>query len=150
MSSSSALSTCAGASLLAADDYPANLMVLEILLEPLAVKLVTVTSGEEAVARAQQQYFDAILLDVHMSPMDGIDAALRIRSSACNRGTPILFMTGDELSVARLAGLRADHFDVLAKPYDPAVLVAKVKRLIACHRMSGPGATRAKLVHRAG
>src|SRR6185369_1534907 len=90
-----------GVNVLLVDDEPANLLALEVVLEPLGANLVRAASGEEALRKLQDTDYAAILLDVRMPGMDGFEAAKLIRSRPRSRSTPIIFVTADgsELSV---------------------------------------------------
>jgi signal transduction histidine kinase/DNA-binding response OmpR family regulator len=123
-----------GVNVLLVDDEPANLLALEVVLEPLGAELVRAGSGEEALRKLQDTDFAAILLDVRMPGMDGFEAAKLIRSRPRSRATPILFVTADgsELSIEEAYAMGA--VDFLTKPLTPAVIKAKVAFFIELQR----------------
>lgn len=117
-----------GDDILVVDDSPANLIAIEAALAPLGRKLVSVSSGVEALGKLLEQDFALILLDVAMPGITGIETARLIRSRERSRGTPILFVTGkswqdDEIDEAYEVG----GFDFLVKPVRPEVLRAKAR-----------------------
>ena len=117
-----------GDDILVADDSPTNLIAIESALAPLGRKVVTVSSGTEALSRLLEQDFALIVLDVAMPGITGIETARLIRSRPRSRGTPIVFVTGmswqdDAVDEAYDAG----GFDFLVKPVRPEVLRAKVR-----------------------
>ncbi len=112
--------------ILVVDDKPANLFAAETALAPLRRRVVTATSGAEALARLLEEDFALILLDVQMPVMDGLETARLIRGRERTMHVPIIFMTAhvhDEAAVLRAYELGA--VDFLAKPVLPEVLRAK-------------------------
>lgn len=115
------------ASLLLVDDNPAHLMVLEGILEPLGQRLVTASSGGEALRRVLDEDFAAILLDIRLGDMSGVEVLALLRERERNRRTPVLLLTaadGDERAV--VAAYNKGAVDYLRKPLIPEVLRAKV------------------------
>jgi signal transduction histidine kinase/DNA-binding response OmpR family regulator len=124
----------AGINVLLVDDEPANLLALEVVLEPLGAHLVRARSGPEALRKLQDADYAAILLDVRMPGMDGFEAAKLIRSRPRSRSTPIIFVTADgsELSMEEAYAMGA--VDFLTKPLVPAIIKAKVAFFIELQR----------------
>ena len=87
-----------GASILAVDDHPANLLALSAIIEPLEARLVTAASGREALERAAQEEFAVILLDVMMPEMDGFETLSRLRAQPASMHTPVILVTAYELN----------------------------------------------------
>lgn len=110
------------ASILLVDDHPANLLALEVILEPLGQRTVRASSGEEALARLNEEDFSVVLLDVMMPGVDGLHTADIIRSRG--RETPIIFMTAGD--TPDLAGYARGGVDLLRKPLDATAVRAKV------------------------
>jgi CheY-like chemotaxis protein len=117
---------------LVVDDYPANLLALQVALRPLGATLVEARSGTEAIAHAAERRFDGILMDVRMSDLSGLEACAQIRSSTPNRNTPVLFHSAEDLSAEEMEeARRLSPRDILRKPVDPADLVVRVRALLA-------------------
>ncbi len=113
--------------ILIVDDVPANLLVLEAVLESLGHTLVRARSGEEALKCLLQDDFALILLDVHMPGMDGFETAEMIRQRARSRYTPIIFLTAiDKTDTHVSRGYSVGGVDYLFKPIVPEILKAKV------------------------
>jgi PleD family two-component response regulator len=55
-----------------------------------------ITDSTQAAASLMEQKFDAVFLDVHMPPPDGIELARKIRSPGPNQNTPIVIITGEK------------------------------------------------------
>ena len=81
------------AAVLLVDDRPANLVALEATLAPLGLKIVTATSGPEALRHLLSQEFATILLDVQMPGMDGFETAALIKQHPRTAHVPIIFVT---------------------------------------------------------
>jgi signal transduction histidine kinase/DNA-binding response OmpR family regulator len=126
--------TNSGVNVLLVDDEPANLLALEVVLEPLGANLVRANSGAQALRTLQDTDFAAILLDVRMPGMDGFEVAKLIRSRPRSRNTPIIFVTADgsELSIEEAYSMGA--VDFLTKPLVPAIIRAKVAFFIELQR----------------
>jgi len=111
-----------GRVILAADDHAVNRRILSLLLEPHGCSLVLVENGAEAVEAATTQVFDAILMDMQMPVMDGLEATSRIRAGGLNRRTPVIALTANAMDVHRAAWDAAGVHAFLTKPIDPALL----------------------------
>jgi signal transduction histidine kinase len=122
-------------SVLVVDDAPANLIALEVVLEPLPIRVVEARSGPEALARVAEASFAVVLLDVQMPDMDGFEVARRIRRTENGRELPILFLTAvhHNDSYAR-EGYASGAADYITKPFDPEVLRARVKAFVDLYR----------------
>lgn len=89
-------------------------------------RIVTARSGLAAVQQAQEHCPDAILLDVMMPGMDGLETVARLRASDRTAHIPVILLT------ARVDGDTPDGTiaGVIAKPFDPMRLGAEVCRLL--------------------
>src|SRR5258708_1611190 len=112
--------------ILLVDDDEANLLSLSATLESLGQELVLVRSGEEALRQLLDHDFAAILLDVKMPGMDGLETAEMIRKRKRSKSTPILFLTGFRNDDHLFRGYDLGAVDFLFKPIVPEVLRSKV------------------------
>jgi PAS domain S-box-containing protein len=118
--------------ILLVDDHPPNLLALEAILASAGCRLVSVTSGAEAVARAASEDFAVVLLDVRMPDMDGFEVARRLRTQPRTRALPIIFVTAHEADVAQVHRAYAvGAVDYLTKPLVPEVVRGKVATFVA-------------------
>src|SRR5581483_11726833 len=109
------------------DDRRENLLALEAILEPLGHRLVSVTSGTEALKQLLLDDFACILLDVQMPELDGFELAELIKQRQRSQHIPIVFVTAlskEERHVFR--GYSAGAVDYIFKPVDPSILRSKV------------------------
>jgi signal transduction histidine kinase len=122
-------------SVLVVDDTPANLVALGAVLDPLGLRIVEAHSGAEAIARASEEPFAVVLLDVQMPEMDGFEVARRLRETPTGVELPIIFITAihrDETYARK--GYASGAADYITKPFDPDVLRARVKAFVDLFR----------------
>jgi signal transduction histidine kinase len=123
------------APVLAVDDYPINLSALSVILEPLGVTIETAGSGVDALEKASQREFAAILLDVRMPGMDGLETLRRLRQLPTAHLTPVTLLTAHELEPEALAQLQGmGMVDYILKPIAPVILRSKVAALIELYQ----------------
>ena len=126
--------TLRGRSILAADDHEVNRRILTLLLEPHGCRLTLVENGAEALEAASREPFDAILMDMQMPVMDGLEATRRIRQGAVNGATPVIALTANALDVHRAAWDAAGVHAFLTKPIDPVMLAGTLAEACAAER----------------
>lgn len=105
------------------EDEPDIQRIVKLALELVAgIRVISCSSGAEAIARANEVPFDLILLDVMMPQMDGPTTLSRLREIPSLKNTPVVFMTAKAhpSEVAHFKSLGAR--DVIAKPFDPMTL----------------------------
>lgn len=137
----------APARILMVDDYEANLVALEAILEPLGVPLVKALSGEEALLQLLQGDFSLILLDVQMPGLNGLETAELIKKRERSRDIPIILITAMSREAAHVfKGYQHGAVDYLLKPVDPEILRAKVKVFVDLHQRGETIRTQAKLL----
>jgi signal transduction histidine kinase len=134
--------TCDPAALrvLAAEDHPANRLVLQALLEPIGVAVSFVENGREAVEAVSRSAYDLVLMDVNMPVMDGVSALAVIRElPGPEARTPVHMVTANvfEEDVKRYLAAGADG--VLKKPIDVRELFALVERSRSASSNPPPG-----------
>ncbi|MGV3580172.1 ATP-binding protein [Brevundimonas sp.] len=120
-----------GKVILAADDHAVNRRILSLLLEPHGCTIVLVENGAEAVEAARTQRFDAILMDMQMPVMDGLEASAGIRAGGMNRRAPVIALTANAMDVHRAAWDALGVHAFLTKPIDPVLLAATLAEACA-------------------
>ena len=93
-------------------------------LEARGLAVETVFSGEEALEIAQQKTFDAILLDLAMPGMNGIETLERLRD--INPDLQIILFTGNATVSATLEAMKLGAVDLLEKPANIATVMSKI------------------------
>jgi len=129
--------TAPKASILIVDDDQGSLLAMREVLVSLGAKLVTASSGEEALKRVLEEDFAAILLDVRMPGIDGFTTASMIRERKRSRYTPIIFLTAASEDLASMfRGYRSGAVDFMMKPVIPEVLRSKLSVFVGLHDMN--------------
>jgi PAS domain S-box-containing protein len=118
--------------LLVVDDVPLNLMVAAALLKPKGHIIETAADGHKALEMASNNDYDAILMDVHMPDMDGIEATRQIRNCANKQraAVPIVALSAD-VDVTQQALFIASGMDgAVGKPWTREALEKDLKRIL--------------------
>ena len=118
---------------LAVDDQPANLRLLDAVLTPRGYRVLTASSGAEALALLETEDVDIVLLDIVMPEMDGHEVCRRIRSTPATEFLPVVMITASG-SEQRLAALESGADDFITKPFDKSELLARVASLARIKR----------------
>ncbi|MEH2433365.1 MAG: hybrid sensor histidine kinase/response regulator [Nostoc sp.] len=115
--------------ILAVDDTPDNLILVQAILESEGYEIHLVSDGIKALQQVEQSPPDLILLDVMMPGIDGYEVTRRIRNNPAISYIPILLITAfHESSVVE--GLDAGADDFIRKPFDTDELLARVRSLL--------------------
>ncbi|MGY8830296.1 MAG: ATP-binding protein, partial [Pseudomonadales bacterium] len=126
--------------ILAADDVPQNLELLQLNLQRLGHQVTCVADGQAAVEAFTHGTFDLILMDVQMPLVDGLEASRRIRAleAAGQRvPLPIIALTASVLDQDRQAALDAGMNGFASKPLDLPGLLAEMARLLGTAQQGG-------------
>ena len=109
------------------DDTPQNLTVLGELLHS-QYRVRAVNSGERALrAATTDPRPEIILLDVMMPGMDGHEVLRRLRATPQTRDIPVIFITAMNGSDDEEQGLALGAVDYIAKPFNPSIVLARVR-----------------------
>lgn len=131
----SATAPIGGGHVLLVEDYAPNVMVASMMLEELGINVTVAENGAQAIARMQEatEPFLAILMDVQMYGMDGLETTRRIRLLEAAKGTrsTIIGVTAHALAGDRDRCLAAGMDDYISKPINPDILAAKLGHLSA-------------------
>jgi two-component system response regulator MprA len=114
--------------LLVVDDDPAVREALALVLDLNGFEVNTAVDGREAIRALSLDTPDAVILDVLMPGIDGLEVCRRIR--AVGDRTPVLMLTARAEVSERVAGLEAGADDYLAKPFAREELIARLRALL--------------------
>ena len=118
------------ARVLLVDDVELNRKLLAAQLRRDYYHVIPASSGPEALALANAEQPDVILLDVMMPGMDGFETCARLKAVQATRHIPVVFVTALDERVDRLRGLDLGADDFLTKPIDGAQLAARMRSLV--------------------
>lgn len=111
---------------LVVDDTPQNLTVLGELLRP-HYRVRVAHNGQRALkAVASEPRPDLILLDIMMPVMDGYEVLRTLRADPSTHDIPVIFITALSGDDDELTGLELGAVDYIAKPFNPAIVLARV------------------------
>jgi CheY-like chemotaxis protein/HPt (histidine-containing phosphotransfer) domain-containing protein len=132
-------------SVLLAEDNVINQHLAVSLLEKRGHHVVVVATGREALAATANGHFDAVLMDLQMPDMDGLEAteAIRARERADGGHVAIVAMTADALKGDRDRCLAEGMDAYVSKPVQPAVLFTVLEELVAAKAGDGTWAAAA-------
>ena len=113
---------------LVVDDDDRVREMIEFRLTLFGYEVVQATNGQEGLVAVRREQPDLILLDVMMQELDGFQVCRRLKQDEATKGIPVVMLTAkaEAKDVTRAFESGAD--DYVVKPYDPAVLQAKVKK----------------------
>ncbi len=116
--------------ILVADDEPFNRKLLVTILNKYNATYTEVTNGREAIAAAEREHFDLILMDARMPEIDGLSASKEVRRTAKNAHTPIIALsaavTEEDIKEYMDAGMTA----FVPKPFKERTLIKKMHELL--------------------
>ncbi len=112
--------------LLIEDDIRQGKM-LEEFFGSSGVSLFLCVTGADGIAKLKRDDFDALILDIGLSDMDGFEVCRRVRTFS---GIPILMLTARGEETDRIIGLELGADDYLPKPFNPRELLARIKAIL--------------------
>ncbi|MEA4857994.1 MAG: sigma-54 dependent transcriptional regulator [Solidesulfovibrio sp.] len=127
------------AKILVVDDDPGHLSMLRTVLSGWGYAPQGATDGEQAVAMVRGKAYDAVLLDVRMAGMGGMEALARIREY--NPAVPVIIMTAYSSVETAVSALKTGAYDYLTKPLDLDVLRLTLSRALDHMRLAAENET---------
>jgi DNA-binding response OmpR family regulator len=113
--------------ILVCDDDQPSVKMISYLLKEEGHSVTSAKDGQEALERVEADPPDLIIMDVMMPRMDGIEATRRIRQIM---NVPIIMLSAKGETTDKVAGLQIGADDYLAKPFEPAELLARVQAVL--------------------
>jgi two-component system KDP operon response regulator KdpE len=126
--------------ILAIDDNPKLIEMLQLCLEREGYKVVAAYSGSEGLRKFQDSHPNLVILDIMMPDMDGWEICRSLREMSPHVPILILTVLKEKASVVRGLALGADGF--LAKPFRPGELVARIQALLRRAKMTKASSNR--------
>ncbi|MET0852562.1 MAG: response regulator [Candidatus Rokuibacteriota bacterium] len=116
--------------ILAIDDQEDNRRILHDLLTAVGYEVLEAVDGEDAVAQAEAQVPDLILMDIQLPGIDGYEATRRIKANPALARIPVIAVTSYALTGDEDKAMEAGCDAYIAKPYSPRALLAKVREFL--------------------
>jgi DNA-binding response OmpR family regulator len=113
--------------ILVVDDDAPNVKMISFLLREEGYDVVSADNGAAALDLVEREPPDLIILDVMMPHMDGFEVCRRIRQKL---EVPIIFLSAKGETADKVTGLQLGADDYLAKPFEPAEFMARVKAVL--------------------
>src|SRR5437016_884886 len=119
------------------DDEPDAVELVAFNLTKAGLEVISAANGIEALAKAREILPDAIVLDVMLPEMDGLEVCRNLRRDARTAVIPVIMVTAKRAEVDRILGLELGADDYLTKPFSPRELVLRIKKMLQ-PRQSSP------------
>ena len=116
--------------ILIVDDIATNRIVLKVKLADACYETLQCATGQEALRLARAASPDLILLDQMMPDLDGIEVCRRLRANPNTCDIPVVMVTAQDTTEARLAALHAGADEFFGKPLDEKLLLARIRNLM--------------------
>ena len=116
--------------ILAVDDEVHILELLKYNLETNGYTVITVETGEAALDLLSNEKIDAVLLDVMLPQIDGLEVLRRIRNTEKIKKIPVILLTAKSAEFDKVLGLEMGADDYIAKPFSIRELQARVKAVL--------------------
>jgi DNA-binding response OmpR family regulator len=116
--------------ILVVEDEPDILEVIEYNLTREGFRVLTARDGEDGLKKARQDLPDALILDLMLPGLDGLEVCRKLRGDDVTRNVPILMVTakGEESDI--VVGLSIGADDYLVKPFSPRELIARLRAVL--------------------
>jgi DNA-binding response OmpR family regulator len=108
-------------------------------LEKAGFRVAAAADGEQGLQQLYAARPDALVLDLMLPGMNGLEIVRELRSEPLTHDLPVLILTARSAEMDKLLGFEQGADDYLTKPFSPRELVARVKALLRRSRPSGPG-----------
>lgn len=126
------------ATILIVDDNAQNLELLEAYLEELpGARVLTATSGQDALAKVASAKPDLLLLDIMMPKMSGFEVCKKIKADPATKDIPVILVTALHEMGDQERGVEMGADDFLTKPVNRVDLIARIQAQLA-KRFGGP------------
>ncbi len=117
--------------ILIVDDDIDTLRLVGLMLQRQGYEIIAANNGIQALAMAQTERPDLILLDLMMPDIDGVEVTRRLRSNDQTKDVPVIMFTAKTQVEDKILGFEAGADDYLTKPTQPRELFVHVKAVLA-------------------
>ncbi len=116
--------------ILAVDDMPSNLELIEAIFQQAGYNVCKASSASSALEIYNSYPVDIAIIDVMMPGMNGFELCKMLKKLTSRQYLPIVLLTALNDSKNRITGLECGADDFISKPFDPAELITKIKSLL--------------------
>ncbi|QOX77390.1 response regulator [Trichlorobacter lovleyi] len=120
--------------ILVVDDTPANLQLLESILQEKGYQVRAAISGQMALKAVRHQPPDIILLDINMPEMNGFEVCRALKGDQQHAGIPVIFVSAAVDTADKLHAFEEGGVDYVTKPFQPLEVLARVETHLALAR----------------
>jgi two-component system phosphate regulon response regulator OmpR len=113
--------------ILLVEDDPRLAEMLSEYLGQAGFRITIAALGASALKRLSDEEYDAVVLDLMLPDMDGLDVCRQLRTKS---NTPVLMLTGRGDAIDRIVGLELGADDYLPKPFEPRELLARLRAIL--------------------
>lgn len=117
-------------SILVAEDEPQTAQLIEFKLKQQGYNVTIVSNGEQALKMVGVSRPNLVILDGMMPVMDGFEVLRRIKADGNTQDLPVIMLTAKSREKDVVTGLELGASDYIVKPFSPAELVARVKKVV--------------------
>jgi len=114
--------------ILLVDDSPAQLTELQNAVKSIGAKVISVTSGEDAISKAKSELPDVILMDIVMDGVDGYGACRSILKDSSTKDIPIIFVSTKNQRADRIWAEKLGARCLITKPFTSEQILAEVNK----------------------
>jgi len=116
--------------ILLVDDEPHIIMMLENRMKHAGYDVITASDGQEALTKAQKEKPDLIILDLMLPKLDGYKVCRMLKFDEKYKHIPIIMLSARAQEVDKKMGEAVGADGYVTKPFEPQVLLGKVKDLL--------------------
>jgi DNA-binding response OmpR family regulator len=116
--------------ILIVDDNESARRSLRLIFSKKGYEVESAETGREAIEKAQEGFFDLVILDIVLPDIDGIEICQQLRSRPETIHLPIIMLSGRSLVPDKIRGLKAGADEYVTKPVDLDEMVARVEALL--------------------
>lgn len=121
--------------ILVVDDTPANLQLLESILQQKGFTVRAALSGQMALKAVQLQPPDIVLLDINMPSMNGYEVCRALKSDPASAEIPVIFVSAAVDTADKLKAFEEGGVDYVTKPFQPLEVLARVTTHLTLYRI---------------
>lgn len=117
--------------ILAIDDSPSVRKLVEFTLKSKGFQVASAKDGQEALELMAKEQFDAIVLDINMPRMDGLEFLQTMRPNDAYASIPVIVLTTEGLEADRDRAMELGATAYIIKPFKPTQLLSLVDKMLA-------------------